>query len=215
MLAPRLAVGTVTLVVLNIVIFGFLSFIPTFLVQQGFSIVRSIGFNTIMSLGGPVGGLIALLIADRIGRKRVLVVSALCSAVFGSFYPFVGSGAALTVVGFLLTTSMFVNSVTGFALFVPEMFPTEVRLRGSGFCNTLGRVVGALIPLAVVPLFRDFGVASVIALMVACLLAQASVVGLWGVEGNQRSLEELESDAPGASARMLFFEKKTQKTFTP
>jgi hypothetical protein len=26
-----------------------------------------------------------------------------------------------------------------FAIYVPELFPTEVRLRASGICNTLGR----------------------------------------------------------------------------
>ena len=190
-LAQRLVVGTVTLVVLNIVIFGFLNFIPTFLVQQGFSIVRSIGFNTVMSLGGPVGGLIALLFADRIGRKRLLVISALCSALFGVCYPFVGSGVALTVVGFLLTSSMFTNSVVGFAMFVPEMFPTEVRLRGTGFCNTVGRVIGALCPLAVLPLFQTYGVASVVGVMVVCLVVQAGVIAAWGVEPSHRSLEDL------------------------
>ena len=197
---PRLAVGAVCLSVLNIVIFGFLSFVPTFLVQQGFSVVRSIGFNTVMSLGGPLGGLIALLVADRVGRKPTLVVTALLAAGFGACYPFVGSGIALTGVGLLLTTAIFANSVTAFAMFVPESFPTEVRLRGTGFCNTIGRVVGALTPLAVVPLFSAYGVAGVITLLLAALALQVIVVATLGVETRLRSLEALAPEAARAPA---------------
>lgn len=187
----RLFVGSTTLVVLNAVIYGFLTFVPNFLVQQGFGIIRSIGFTTAMTLGSPVGGLIALLLADRVGRKTMLVGSALLAAAVGSTYPFVGNGPLIIVVGFVLVTLIYVNSVSGFAMFVPEMFPTDIRLRCTGICNTIGRVVGAAVPVIVVRLYALDGVTGVVALMVGFLIMQAVVVGWLGVEPRRLSLEAL------------------------
>ncbi len=187
----RLFVGMTTLSALNIVIFGFIIFIPTFFVQQGLSIVRSMGFSAAMTLGAPVGAVIALFYADRLGRKWLLIGSALMAAVIGSAYPFVGSGVAIAIVGFALLSMVYTNSVVSFAMFVPELFPTEVRLRGTGICNTVGRIVGALTPLVIVPLYQSEGIIGVVMLMVGALVAQAIVVGVWAVEPRHQSLEAL------------------------
>jgi MFS transporter, putative metabolite:H+ symporter len=190
LLAP-IFVGSVVLGVLNTFIFAFIGFIPTFFVQEGMSIVHSIAFTTIMTLGAPVGGVIALLIADKVGRKGVLIGSALIAAAISVLYPFVGNGILLTLVGFVLVTAVYVNSVTGFALFVPEMFPTEVRLRGAGICNGIGRIVGIIMPLVVVRLYAHYQIIGVVALMAGFWVVQAMVVATWGIETSKRSLEEL------------------------
>ena len=192
----RLFVGSVALIVLNAVIYGFITWIPTFFVKEGFSVVKSIGFTTIMSFGGPVGAIIGLLIADRIGRKRIIVGTALLAAAFGAVYPHVGNGLLITLVGFLLVTTIYVNVVVVFAMYVPELFPTDVRLRGTGICNALGRVANIISPLVVVPTYLVHGVGGVVTLMVGALGIQALVVGALGIEPKGRSLEELEPDLP-------------------
>ncbi len=188
----RLFVGSVTVIVLNVVVFGFLTFVPTFFVKAGFSVQKSLGFSTIMTLGGPVGGFIALYLSDRIGRKKLLVGSALLTALVGCFYPYAGNGLLITLVGFILVTVLYVNSTTAYSMFVPELFPTDVRLRGVGTCHTIGRIAGASAPLMVVPLYSAYGVAGVIALMVGFLLAQALVVWTLGIEPRFQSLEALD-----------------------
>jgi putative MFS transporter len=99
----------------------------------------------------------------------------------------------LAIVGFALLCMIYMNSVVSFAMLVPELFPTEVRLRGTGICNTIGRIVGALTPLAVVSLYKADGITSVIMLMVGALVTQAVVVGMWAVEPSGQSLEALEA----------------------
>lgn len=190
----RLFVGSVALIVLNTVIYGLITWIPTFFVKEGFSVVKSIGFSTIMSFGGPVGAVIGLFFADTVGRKRMIVATAILAAVAGSFYPFVGNGLAITVVGFLLVTTIYVNVVIVFAMYVPELFPTDSRMRGAGICNTFGRIANIVSPLVVIPLFSAHGVGGVVALMVGLLLAQAVIVGVLGIEPRRRSLEELEPE---------------------
>ena len=182
-------VGSVVLGVLNTAVFAFIGFIPTFFIQQGMTIVHSIGFTTIMTLGAPVGGVIALLIADTVGRKGVLVGSALIAAAVSTLYPFVGDGLVLPLVGFVLVTAVYVNSVTSFALFIPETFPTEVRLRGSGICNGIGRTVGIIMPLIVVRLYAHYQIVGVVALMAGLWVVQAIVVAAWGIETSKQSLE--------------------------
>jgi putative MFS transporter len=192
----RLFVGSVALIVLNTVIYGFITWIPTFFVKEGFSVVKSIGFSTIMSFGGPVGAVIGLVIADRLGRKRVIVGTALLAAAIGAVYPHVGNGLLVTLVGFLLVTTIYINVVIVFAMYVPELFPTDVRLRGTGICNALGRVANIISPLVVIPVYLAHGVGGVVTLMVAVLVIQALVVGTLGIEPKRRSLEELEPDMP-------------------
>jgi MFS transporter, putative metabolite:H+ symporter len=187
----RLFVGSVTVIVLNVVVFGFLTFVPTFFVKAGLSVVKSLGFTTIMTLGGPIGGIIALMVVDKIGRKGALIASALIAAVIGCFYPYVGNGLMITAVGLALVTSIYVNSVTGYSMFVPELFPTDVRLSGVGICHTIGRLAGAIVPALILFAYGNYGMVGVLAFMVACLIVQAIVVGALGVEPRHRSLEEL------------------------
>ena len=60
-----------------------------------------------------------------------------------------------------------------FGIYIPELFPTEVRLRASGIVNTLGRGATIVTPFLVVMLFEARGVA---------------------IEPRHRSLEELKGD---------------------
>jgi putative MFS transporter len=80
-----------------------------------------------------------------------------------------------------------------FAIYVPELFPTEVRMRASGICNTLGRGATIVTPFFVVALYRAYGVRGVLALMIGLLIVQIFVVQRFGVEPKKRRLEELDA----------------------
>jgi len=51
-------VGATTLIVMNTLIFGFVTWLPSFFVQEGLSIVASFSYSLIMSLGAPLGSAI-------------------------------------------------------------------------------------------------------------------------------------------------------------
>ena len=53
-----------------------------------------------------------------------------------------------------------------FGVYTPELFPTEVRLRANGICNTLGRGATIVSPFIVLALFKGYGVAGVLGLMI-------------------------------------------------
>ena len=80
-----------------------------------------------------------------------------------------------------------------FAIYIPELYPTEVRLRASGICNTFGRGATILTPFLVVGLFRKYGIGGVLSLMIGLLVVEILVVVRWGVEPKNRRLEEMEA----------------------
>jgi putative MFS transporter len=80
-----------------------------------------------------------------------------------------------------------------FGVYATELFPTEVRLRGNGFCNTLGRAATIVSPFAVAYLFGLYGVAGVIGMLIALLVLQIIVVATMGVEPAKRGLEDVDA----------------------
>lgn len=190
-LIKRTVVGSVILIVLNTVIYGFIAWIPSFMAKSGMSVVSSLGFATLMSLGGPVGGVIGMLAGDRLGRKRGVVIFSTVALVLGAIYPNVHSPILVALVGFGVVTTIFVMVAFAWALYVPELFPTDLRMRGSGFCNTLGRMMTVITPYFVVYLHAHYQITGVVMAMLSLLVLQILVVGFLGIETKGRSLEAL------------------------
>lgn len=193
---PRMIVGCVTLVVINTLLYGFVTWLPTFFVHQGMSIAKSFGFALVMSLGAPIGSGIGALTADAWGRKPTIIGASFAAIVFGAIYPFVSSPMLLPIIGLLLTIPIYVLVALLFAVYVPELFPTPVRLRASGICNTLGRGATIVTPFIVVALFAQHGIVGVLAMMIGLLAIQIVVVAWLGVEPTGERLEDLQPDAP-------------------
>ena len=200
-LLGRMLVGCVCLVVINTLIYGFITWLPTFLVKQGLSIATSFGYTFFMALGAPIGSAIGALTADRWGRKRTIAVAGALSIVFGAIYPFVGNALLLPIFGFGLTVPIYVLVALMFGIYIPELFPTEVRLRASGLCNTVGRGATVLTPFIVVPLFAAYGVGGVLVLMIGLLALMMAVVAAFGVEPAGRRLEDIASNGATVAAQ--------------
>jgi MFS transporter, putative metabolite:H+ symporter len=196
-LASRMVLGCIALIVINTLIYGFITWLPSFFVKQGLSIATSFNFTLIMSLGAPVGSAIGALTADHWGRKPTLIGASAVAIVFGAIYPFVTDPVLLPLVGIALTVPMYVLVALLFGIYIPELFPTEVRLRASGICNTFGRGATIVTPFLVVKLFSDYGVVGVLALMIALLLVLILTVAVLGIEPRRRSLEDLGGAAEG------------------
>jgi putative MFS transporter len=192
---PRMILGSVSLIVINSLLYGFVTWLPTFFVQQGLSIARSFNYSLAMALGAPLGSALGAFTADSWGRKPTIVGASLLTIVIGSFYPFVKNPAILMITGFFLIIPIYVLVALLFAIYIPELFPTEVRLRASGICNTFGRGAIIFTSFIVVALFRSHGVGGVLIFMIGLLIVEILVVLAFGVEPKKRRLEEIESPA--------------------
>ena len=198
-LLPRLVVGSVVLITVNTLIFGFVNWIPTFFVQQGLSLTTSFVYALVIALGSPLGCAIGAFTADRLGRRACIIGASVMTIIFGSIYPFMKEPALLLTVGFFLIVGIYILTALLYGVYTSELFPTEVRLRANGFCNMLGRGFTVVTPILVVYLFRHYSVAGVLGLMIGLLVVQIVVVAAWGIEPAKRGLEALDPSETGAT----------------
>ncbi len=68
-LLPRLILGSIVLIVINTLIFGFVTWLPTFFVQQGMTLTKSFAYTLVMSFAAPIGCALGSVLADRAGQR--------------------------------------------------------------------------------------------------------------------------------------------------
>lgn len=191
----RLLAACLTVVAVNVSVYGFVAWLPTFLVKQGMTIVQSLGFTTLMSFGSTAGALVGLLLADRFSRQKSLVVTCVVIIAIGFVYPMMREPAALASVGFTLITSIYVLVTIGLYAYVPELFPTELRLRGTGISGMCGRAASISTPYLAVMLFERFGIQGVLLMVSGILVCLVAAILALRLETGQRSLEDTMASA--------------------
>ena len=187
----RILVAIMVQIAINFVIYGFIVWVPTFLVKQGLGVSSSLGYTTLMSLGGPVGAIVGVFIADRLGRKNGLIIVSILAAIVGWLYGNSTTVEMATLLGFALFTLTYLMVTLGIATYTPELFATENRMRANGVASCAGRITGILAPQLVVVLFAAGGVKQVLMVIVGVLLVMTAVLAAFGIETNRRSLEDI------------------------
>jgi putative MFS transporter len=187
---PAIA-GSIMQMVLGIAIYGFVAWVPTFLVQHGMPINRSLGQAVLMSFGGPAGAALGWLLSDRIGRRPSIIVASLLAAACGPAFANAPSQELAVLFGFLMFTLIYFMVSVIVAGYIPELFPTAVRMRGYGITSTVGRLTTIFVPFGVVALFNAGGVTAVTLGISGALVVQALLAAAYKVETNGRSLEAI------------------------
>ena len=187
----RTLVAALVVVAVNVSVYGFVAWLPTFFVQQGLTVVKSLGFVTLMAFGSTGGAIVGYLLGDRIKRRHGLIASSAATIVLGLIYPQMESTVGIAVIGFALVTAIYTFTTLGLYGYVPELFPTAFRLRGTGFAGVCGRAASIGTPYAAVALFQNFGITGVLMMVISilCLLIVALLV--LRVETSGRPLEEI------------------------
>ena len=75
------------LITINTLIFGFVTWLPTFFVQQGLTHRALVHYTLVMSLGAPVGCAIGALRPTASGRKPTIIGASLIAILLGVIYP--------------------------------------------------------------------------------------------------------------------------------
>jgi len=180
-------------VLTNVIVYSFTTWLPSSFVQSGLSITKSMGFTTIMMIGGPLGGLIGVLISDRLSRKWMVVTLSVVGAIVGYFYGISQNSTQILVLGFAMTTVIYFIVCITWTTYIPEQFPTAVRARGTGLGGSLGRLSAAGSPYLVVFLVNEFGFSGVLMAISIIFVLLALIVILLGKETKGKSLEEINS----------------------
>lgn len=101
-------------------------------------------FVAVQMVGALVGFLLGAYMADWIGRKWTFMISAIASIVMVVIFIFVPVGnAGLFVLGALLSTAILMKFAP-MGPYMTELYPTEIRGSGQGFCYNSGRAVGSI-----------------------------------------------------------------------
>jgi putative MFS transporter len=191
----RLLVGCWVLITINTLIFGFVIFLPQFFLRQGLTITNSLGYTVVLACASLIGCTIGAWLSDMIGRRWSIIGASVITIVAGWAYARFNAASDPTIVlsvGFLLIVAIYVQTAILFGVYTPELFPTEIRLRANGICNTLGRGATVISPFVVGYLMVNFGLPGVVWLMIGLVIVQIAAVYFWGVEPARRSLEGLD-----------------------
>ncbi|UOR00614.1 MFS transporter [Leucobacter allii] len=132
----------------NFAYYGAFIWIPSILVDAGFSLVRSFGFTLIITLAQLPGYAVAAWLIERWGRRLTLSVFLLGSAVSAIVFGTVHAEAAIIASGMALS---FFNLGAWGALYAvtPEIYPTSLRATGAGWAAGVGRIASIAAPLLV------------------------------------------------------------------
>ncbi|OFP36364.1 MULTISPECIES: MFS transporter [unclassified Corynebacterium] len=153
--------------------YGAFTWIPSLLVDQGFSLVRSFSFTLIITLAQLPGYALAGWLIEVWGRRTTLAVFLAGSAVSAGLYGFAAVPWQIITAGCLL--SLFNLGAWG-ALYAigPELYPTQIRATGTGAAAAFGRVGSILAPLIVPPVLAFGGHAGVFAVFAAAFTVAAA-----------------------------------------
>jgi len=144
--------------------YTFLIWLPTWLkTVRHLSVIGTTSYTAVMILGAFVGFVIGAHLADRIGRKKTFLVSAIGSAVMLGVYMLAPIGnEVMLVLGFPLGLCAFMM-FSPMGPYMTELYPTRMRAAGQGFCYNFGRGIGALFPALVGKLTGLIGLGDAIA----------------------------------------------------
>lgn len=171
--------------------YGMFLWLPSVMVMKGFSLIQSFEYVLLMTLAQLPGYFTAAWLIEKWGRKRVLSVylvgTAISALVFG-----IATGAVLLVVAGMFLSFFNLGAWGAMYAYTPENYPTVIRGTGVGMAASVGRIGGIIGPLLVgsltasgIALSFIFGIFAV-----AILIAVVAVIVL-GKETKQTELEDV------------------------
>ncbi len=159
--------------------FGYSSWAPTLLADQGFTVEKSIFYVALTTVGAPLGSLLAAFLTDRIERKWLLVIVGSIIGVCGLLYGLTFSPVMIVVFGFLV--NMFERGYTSLAYaYSPELFDTRTRSLGTGLTYGVGRLSNAAGPLIIAAIYTSNGYSAVFMFIAGTWFFGALVLALFG-----------------------------------
>lgn len=129
-----------------------------------------------------IGIPVSAVLADRFGRKNVLLVISFAIALFGlSFSYYMDSGSNFLITFFVCLGMGLMGLTYGpLGTFLSELFPTEVRYSGASLTFNLAGILGAsFAPLIAIWLAKSYGIAFVgYYLSVAALISFVALLAI-------------------------------------
>lgn len=171
--------------------YGIFTWLPSLLVQQGFTIVHSFEYVLTMILAQLPGYLVAAWCVEKFGRKLTLAGFISCCAVSAYFFGQAQSVEVLMFWGCLM--SFFNLGAWGVVYtYTSELYPTSLRAFGSGWASAIGRIGGIVAPLVVTQMMTfNNAFHHIFMMFTAVMFAIAILVMILGEETKGKQLESI------------------------
>jgi MFS family permease len=159
-------------------VFAVQFWMPTYLrTVRGLSSTGTGAYVAVQMIGALIGFLIGAYCADLIGRKWTFFLSAVSTAIMVVVYMYLPvSNDWLLWLGIPLSMSILMK-FSPMGPFMTELYPTELRGTGQGFCYNGGRAVGSFFPTMVGYASQSMGLGPAIVLF-ACLASGLMILML-------------------------------------
>lgn len=104
---------------------------------------------------------ISAILADKLGRRKVLILVTIAIAIFGLFFSaLLGSGSTTLITVFLCLGMTLMGLTYGpLGTFLSELFPTQVRYSGSSLTFNFAGIIGAAFaPMIAIWIAKNYGI---------------------------------------------------------
>jgi MFS transporter, putative metabolite:H+ symporter len=173
--------------------YGFFTWLPTLLFNEGYQISKSFFFSIIIYLAQIPGYFTGAFLNDRIGRKKVIISYLALGCVAAIFMSQTHSATGIVISGFFM--SMFLTGTyAGIYAYTPEQYPTFIRSTGTGSASSFGRIGGLLAPILIGFVYPLYGFLGVFLLSTGFLFLGMLVVLILGDETKSKSLDQIISE---------------------
>lgn len=162
--------------------YGMFLWLPSIMLLKGFDLVTSFQYILIMTLAQIPGYFTAAYFIEKFGRKFVLVVYLLLTAVSAVWFGNAETEGILIASGICL--SFFnLGAWGGMYAYTPELYPSTVRATGVGLAASFGRVGGVIGPFLVGMLVaRETAITTVFMMFFVTIVIGALTVLFFGKE---------------------------------
>ncbi|HEX6067883.1 MAG TPA: MFS transporter [Nitrososphaera sp.] len=159
-------------------------------VNQGYTVTESISINILSAIGFVAGGVLAIVVAEKIERKHQIAIAS-----FGMSIGFILRGflvhdyGGLVFAGFV---AFFANAwlITSLLAYTAENFPTRIRSSATGIVEGSSRGIAAIAPFIFVML-QPQGFMIVMAGIAIFSFIASGVILAFGRKTRDQSLEKL------------------------
>ena len=169
---------------------GLGSWLPSIMVERGFTITKSLTYTLGMNLAVPCASICMMYTLDKFGRKITSVCAFVAAGLMAIVFANARTDTELLVAGFIM---IFFVQVAGNAMqiFASEVFPTNARASGFGWAAGVGRLATAGIVPGILLIRTGFGLTAVFVSLAVVLVIAAVAVTQLGPEAKQKSLDEI------------------------
>jgi putative MFS transporter len=172
--------------------YGFLTFLPSMLLDRGLSITDSFGYSLLVEIAQVAGYYPAAWLADRTDRKWSIVASLAASTVCALLLSGAGSDTTVLILSVLL--GFFLNGLYApLYTYLPEVYPTRLRSMAAATSDAFSRIGGIVAPMIIGSMYASLRFGGVFTLICVVLAAGCVLTLTLSTATRGRSLESVTS----------------------